>query len=230
MTTTTTSALRRHRWIGLALAGAIGVATLAGCSSSDSSSATSSTSTTSAAPTSTATGSSTLDPDVAAGVVYMREEEKLARDVYEALADQWGASIFSNIAASEQTHMDSVATLLTAYGLTDPAASTGRGEFTEPAIQQLYDELIALGSQSLIDALTVGAMIEDLDIVDLQDRATDVPDIAAVYDNLTKGSRDHLRSFVSQLEAQGATYTPTHLTQAEYDAIISSATERGNGN
>ena len=36
-----------------------------------------------------------------AGLVFMREEEKLARDVYLTMSDRWGAPVFENIAASE---------------------------------------------------------------------------------------------------------------------------------
>ena len=39
-------------------------------------------------------------------ILYMREEEKLARDVYLTLYELWGAEIFANISESEQQHMD----------------------------------------------------------------------------------------------------------------------------
>ncbi|MGE0307746.1 MAG: DUF2202 domain-containing protein, partial [Acidimicrobiia bacterium] len=125
------------------------------------------------------------------------------------------------------THTDAVMALLERYGLNDPAAANAPGEFTNPEIQSLYSTLVAQGSTSLVDALTVGATIEDLDIADLQARATTTPDIAMVYANLEKGSRDHLRAFVKQLTNQGATYTPTHITQDAYEAIVSSDLERG---
>lgn len=160
------------------------------------------------------------------GLEWMREEEKLALDVYDALAAQWGARIFDNISDSEQTHTDAVLALLDRYGIVDPAAGRAPGAFTDPAIQALYDHLVAQGGQSLAAALEVGATIEDLDIVDLQQRATTTPDIAAVYANLEKGSRNHLRSFVSQLAALGIDYAPQHLTAEAYEAIIDSAIER----
>jgi len=88
---------------------------------------------------------------------------------------------------------------------------------------------MAQGQTSLIGALTVGATIEDLDIADLQQRiaATDNADIALVFGELMKGSRNHLRAFISQLTKQGVTYTPQYITQAEFDAIVNSATEKG---
>lgn len=163
------------------------------------------------------------------GLVFMREEEKLARDVYLALYAKWGLPIFQNIAQSEQSHMDAVKTLLDRYGIADPA-STRAGVFTNATLQQLYDQLVAQGNQSLADALRVGAAIEEIDILDLKTHIaqTDKADIKQVYDNLLRGSRNHLRSFVAQLKSQtGVTYVPQYLTQAEYDAIINSDTESG---
>ena len=172
---------------------------------------------------------SDLSATEASALVFMREEEKLARDVYQLLYTQWGQKVFSNIAASEQQHMDAVALLLTRYNLPDPAAATATGVFQDPHVQELFNALMAQGQTSLIAALTVGATIEDLDIQDLQTRiaATDNADIALVFNELMKGSRNHLRSFVSQLTAAGVSYTPQYITQAEFDAIINSPKETG---
>jgi hypothetical protein len=159
----------------------------------------------------------------------MREEEQLAHDVYVALGDTWGLRIFENIAASETTHIDAVASLLDRYGIDDPALGNETGTFTDPAIQQLYDRLVTDGSVSLDEALAVGAFIEELDIRDLQTRAaaTEIVAIAAVYADLERGSRNHLRAFTSQLDARGVVYEPTQLDPAAFEAIVSSETERG---
>ncbi len=121
----------------------------------------------------------TLSDDESAALLFMREEEKLAHDVYVTLYDQWGLRVFSNIAASEQRHTDAVATLLDAYGLEDPTVGNGAGEFTNPDLQTLYAALIAQGSVSAAEALKVGVAIEELDIADLAQRMaeTDNPDI-----------------------------------------------------
>ncbi len=169
----------------------------------------------------------TLTAEQEAGLLKMREEEKLAHDVYVALYDQWQLKPFSNISSAEQTHSDAVKALLDRYGLTDPAAGNAPGVFTDPDLQALYDQLVAQGSESLVAALTVGAMIEDLDIADLQSLATDAADIDLVYANLEKGSRNHLRAFTKQLVKNGATYTPAYITQAEYDEIIAGEMEQG---
>jgi hypothetical protein len=169
-----------------------------------------------------------LSAEEAAGMLYMREEEKLARDVYHTFYEQWDLPIFSNIGSSEQTHTDAVKALIDKYGLEDPASSKA-GTFSNAQLQALYDTLVAEGSTSLQTALEVGAAIEEIDILDLQDylAATDNEDIQLVYENLMKGSRNHLRSFVATLARQGVDYSPRYLSQVEYDAIVSSSIERG---
>ena len=170
-----------------------------------------------------------LTADEVDAIMLMREEEKLAQDVYSTLGDIWGLRIFENIAASETTHTGAVAMLIDRYDLEDPAAGNDIGEFTDPDFKVLYDDLVERGSESLVEALAVGAFIEDLDIVDLERllEVVDTPAVTSVFESLLKASRNHLRSFTSQLESRGTTYSPEFLTQAEYDAIISTPTERG---
>ena len=162
-------------------------------------------------------------------LLFMREEEKLARDVYLTLYDKWKINIFNNIAASEQTHTDAVKTLLDQYGLDDPMVNDELGVFANEDLQLLYNELVAKGSQSLEDALIVGAAIEEIDIIDLEAYISQIdnPDIKMVYDNLMKGSRNHLRSFTSVIQKQtGITYIPQYLSEDEYQSIIGSEIER----
>ena len=169
----------------------------------------------------------TLTTEEVDGLRWMREEEKLAHDVYVALGEAWGSRIFANIASSETTHMEAIKTLLDRYGITDPAAGQPVGVFTDPALQALYDDLVARGRTSLVDAFTVGALIEDLDISDLRKRATDTPDIALVYDDLEQASGNHLRAFVRNLGRQGATYTPTYISVDELESILGSSNGQG---
>jgi hypothetical protein len=147
------------------------------------------------------TGGYELSDTDAAALSFMREEEKLARDVYSELAELYGLRVFSNISASESKHMDAVAELLDAYDLADPAAGAAPGEFRDESLQALYDRLITQGSRSLSDALAVGVIIEETDIADLQQRlaATDNPEIEAVFDNLLSASERHLGAFERQL-------------------------------
>jgi hypothetical protein len=174
-----------------------------------------------------------LSAEESAALLYMREEEKLAHDVYVTFYAKWGLPVFQNISQSEQTHTDAVKTLLDRYGLSDPA-SGAVGVFTNPDLQALYNDLVARGSQTLAEALKVGAEIEEIDILDLQERLsqTDNADIQQVFNNLLNGSHNHLRAFVSTLNTQTAkTYQPQYLGAEDYQTIISASMGRGgNGN
>jgi hypothetical protein len=137
-----------------------------------------------------------------ADLQYMREEEKLARDVYAALGAKWtDAAIFTRIAASEQRHMNAVKVVLDRYDIADPAAGQAAGRFTSPELQKLYDELVAKGTQSLQAALGVGVTIEEVDIADLEKALakTANADLERLYGNLLRGSQNHLRAFTGYL-------------------------------
>ncbi len=170
-----------------------------------------------------------LTPQEVKDILYMRQEEKLAHDVYITLYNKWHLQIFKNIANSEQTHMNAVKMLIEKYNLTDPDKGKGIGEFENPNFTKLYRELVAEGNKSVLDALKVGAIIEELDIVDLQHclNNTNKSDIKIVFENLMKGSRNHLRAFVSTMERMGYNYKPKYLSEEEFKQIISSGTERG---
>lgn len=167
-----------------------------------------------------------------AGIVFMREEEKLARDVYLQLAEVWGMNIFSNIASSEETHMDAVLGLIDMAGVEDPAQDMDRGEFLNQDLQDLYDHLVERGEENLGEALLVGAAIEEIDILDLQEylAETEDPYVIEVYQNLLKGSINHLNAFVRTYERQtGEEYQPQYLTTEAYQALLTEASSRGAG-
>jgi len=167
-----------------------------------------------------------ITPEEEEMLVFVREEEKLARDVYLMMYDQYNMQIFNKIAQSEQTHMDQVLCLLVHYGIEDPASSE-IGVFNDPTLQNLYNEFIELGSSSKINALVAGASIEDLDIRDLEVfiAQTTNENIINVFGNLCCGSRNHMRAFSGQLAKRGVTYTPQYISQDYYDWIISTEKE-----
>jgi hypothetical protein len=173
---------------------------------------------------------SDLSQEETAALLFMREEEKLARDVYNALYEIWGQPTFTNIAASEQAHMDEIKLLLDRYNLADPALEPG--SFTDPNLGALYDQLVGQGSLSLVDALKVGAAIEEIDILDLEERLamTDNADLQQVFTNLMMGSYNHLNAFTGVLSMQtGEVYQPQYLSAEAYAAIASGQTGNGNG-
>lgn len=160
---------------------------------------------------------------------FMREEEKLARDVYAELEPH--GYVFQRIGGAEQRHFDAVARLLERFRVPDPAVGAKAGVFRDPSLQALYTELVARGTRSELDALTVGLEIEELDIRDLDRERAIVrhPEIAFVYEQLQRASRNHLRAFRRNLMALGGSYAPRYLDPATFQAIASSENERGPG-
>ena len=187
---------------------------------------------------------SELSADEEANLIFIREEEKLARDVYLTLAAEWDAPIFGNIAQSEQSHMDAVGQLLDKYGIDDPIVDDTVGVFADPFLQDLYNKLVSDsvlvefdyldegGLASELAGFRVGAFIEEYDILDIQHAIgqTTHNDIKNVYENLLRGSKNHLRSFVAQIEsATDEDYEPVLMTDALYQDIISGEQETANG-
>ncbi len=171
----------------------------------------------------------TLSAEEINALMLMREEEKMARDVYLQMYQLWDHRVFNNIAKSEQKHMDALACLFEKYDLNDPVGENGPGVFVNQELQSLYNSLTEQGSESLEGAFLAGAAIEDVDIRDLIDltEAMDNEDIIAVFNELTKGSRNHLRAFNRQLSLVEASYTAQFITPELFTEIVSSPRERG---
>jgi len=153
-------------------------------------------------------------------LLYMAEEEKLAGDVYSAINEMWNLRVFDNIIRAERTHEAAVKALLARYSLSDPAK--GQGEFSNETLQGLYYDLVSRGNSSIEDALRVGAAVEEIDILDLNESMsrTGREDILLVYANLRQGSENHLRAFVNNLERHGSEYSPQYLSWEAYDYIM----------
>lgn len=155
----------------------------------------------------------------------MREEEKLARDVYTSLAKSSRLTIFGNISRAESQHMQAIERLIRSGGGNAVNLNDTPGVFVFPEYQQLYATLIASGSRSPLDALMVGAKIEEMDIADLKRVLTQTssPQVRQVLTHLMQASQNHLRAFASQLANQGSSYKAEFLTQAEFNQIANSS-------
>jgi hypothetical protein len=161
-------------------------------------------------------------------LVRMNAEEKLARDVYAALYEKWGSTVFSRISTAENNHLNAIIRLLQYYGSADTL--TGEpGIFADAEVQTLYNNLVANGSVSIEEAYKTGTLIEEMDIKDLSNALAEISNanIIMVFENLERGSRNHLRSFYNRITMLGEVYTPTYITQAEYDQIVTSPVEKG---
>jgi len=158
-------------------------------------------------------------------LLFTREEEKLAHDVYVYAYSKYGNRVFENIAASESQHLNAILNSMQNFNVADPLnGSETPGEFTVPALQTLYRVLIARVNQSNSESLIVGLYIEDLDIRDLDQAIseTDEPSLIQVYESLKCGSKNHMRSFESLASDGSIVYIPEFISQIEYDGIINS--------
>ena len=212
---------------------ACSIALLAGCGSSSAADTTKTATSSTAAIAAMAISTQPLTTTEIDMLLFVREEEKLARDVYLTLNDRYGQKVFENIATkAEQQHMDVMGTLVTRYNLVDPVTDNTVGVFTDPALLGLYQDLVMRGSTSLLAALNVGGFIEEFDINDLQEAIDEAKagsnpaDIILAYENLMCGSRNHLRAFVGQVQKNNATYTAQLLPQASVDAIVATSEEQ----
>lgn len=155
-------------------------------------------------------------------LTYMRQEEKLALDVYNTLGKAHSSRIFQNIAKAEAAHTESVRQLLIEFKLPDPNRDLTPGKFKNQELQKLHDDLVTKGKKSLNDALNVGATIEDKDIFDINKSMTETKNqkIITVLNELKRGSENHMRAFYRQLKNRNITYRPQFIKQAELDKII----------
>lgn len=157
-------------------------------------------------------------------LLYMIEEEKMARDVYAAFEAKWGAAIFNHISEAEGKHFERVLGLAQSQGVKVPNAieKNKAGQFRNKELQGMYDEFIASGSQSLEAALRVGAVLEETNYRDLSAAiaATDNVAVQNTFAQLLDASANHLRAFSRNLSKQGVDYQPGILSQEDYDAIM----------
>jgi hypothetical protein len=155
-------------------------------------------------------------------LLYMREEEKMAHDVYSMMYDRWGLRPFYNIMGAEERHMASIKSMIDKYAFTDPVKDINTGAFTNSEIKKLYAGLLEQGNKSELDALKAGAEIEEVDIKDLIQaiKDTDNNDIKFVYNNLLNASGNHLRAYMRNIERRGGSYTQKHLDTKTFEEIL----------
>ncbi len=144
-----------------------------------------------------------LEDGLTEDLQFSREEERMARDLYAALAKEHDdARPMSRITTSEQQHFDRVGALLEQYGIDDPSKDLAAGEYADGELQKLYDEWFADGKESLDDAYQVGIELETRDIEDLKSMIADTSqaDVVAVFSRLLAASENHLAAFTAAAE------------------------------
>ena len=148
--------------------------------------------------------SSVLTQEQKDKLLFIYQEEKVARDVYMTLGNYYpNQTVYANIQESEQKHMDSAQALCEKYGIDiSNVDETIVGVYVLPVLQELYDTLVAQGYQSELAGLMVGEYIELTDIDDLEDAEEGMPtDVVKVYENLKEGSYRHLDAFRTAIDA-----------------------------
>ena len=172
---------------------------------------------------------SEITSDDRQNLLFMLEEEKLARDTYIYLNNLYQVNQFSNIQQSEQRHMDAIAGLLDSQGI--EYTILPEGQFSDATLQNLYNSFVEEGKKGIVEAYKIGATIEDVDIFDLTEKtaATTNESIIAVFDNLKCGSGNHMRSFCAALESNGVEYTAQFISPEELETILA-GTNGGCGN
>jgi hypothetical protein len=166
---------------------------------------------------------SSLSKTEAESLIKLREEEMLAHDVYLAFSELYSVPVFRNISKSEMVHTEAVKTLIDRYELEDPALEHETGKFTDPHFQELYTELVERGSSALEEAILVGLLIEDLDIADLEialETEIKSEDIKLVYENLLRGSQNHMKAFYAHASGRDLDYTPVYISSERFMEII----------
>jgi hypothetical protein len=164
------------------------------------------------------------------GLMEMREEEKLAMDIYSHFYSLYEHVVFNNITKSENAHTSAILHLIEGYNLEDPAYEEP-GKFSNPLFNDLFEQLTNQGEVSLTEALKVGAFVEEYDIADLKKLIDEAQneDVVRVYTHLLNGSENHLRAFTRVLSRMGETYTPSVISDETYQEILN-ASNFNNGN
>ena len=175
----------------------------------------------------------TLSEQEIADIIHMRQEEKLARDVYRTLGETYAVNQFMNIPESEQNHTDAMEMLLARYEIEDPITDESAiGVYKDETFVTLYNDLIEQWSSSLVAALTVWATIEDMNMAKLQEviTNTDNEDIAFVYESVLAQSHHHMQAFINGLQKQWASYTPEYVSQEYFAMVIAEGSQGKWGN
>ncbi len=145
-------------------------------------------------------GGSGLNEEQKDELFFIYQEEKVARDAYITLGEMYPyENTFASIQKAEQRHIDSARGLCETYGVDISGVDEGSvGNFVIDVLQELYNTVIEEGSNSLLDALKMGELIEVTDIKDLDHAINDLgmpDDVVRVYENLREGSYNHLEAF-----------------------------------
>lgn len=180
-------------------------------------------------------------------LVFTCEEEKLARDVYRVLGRSFPEiGSFAEMEANKEHNKCAVLDLMRKYRVSVPHVNDNVGVFSWGSYGRYFTEkylvLTSQGTSNPLNALYVGAFMEELNILDIDQcpkvivdinngiseasacgrNYTDNPDVLRVYDSLVEESRRHLRLLVRDIEQiiGVGNYQAQVLPQDQVDAIL----------
>jgi hypothetical protein len=169
----------------------------------------------------------TLNQIEVTDIDYLKEMQKLDSDYYAVIAAQYPrAPILSNLAISSSTLANADYVIYVRYSITDPESDI-QGIFSDPKLQQIYNQDLATAAGGLGDAYTAAAQDEDLHIANLVAAMsrTNNQDLIFMYSQQLAEARNNLRQVTQQLRTMGIQYTPVYLPSDSYNAIIYSDME-----
>lgn len=159
----------------------------------------------------------------------IREDEKVARDLYTSFSALYPASVqIAKIKTAEDSHIACIEAVLDYYEISYPAM-TATGVFEDAERQALYNDLVDK-SATLLETFGTMAVIEEETVLAYKSVQSEITNenISLVVANMIKASSNHLKAAVRQITALGGSYTPSYLSAEEFDAIINSSFQNGN--
>ncbi|MFB6226179.1 MAG: DUF2202 domain-containing protein [Candidatus Paceibacteria bacterium] len=170
-----------------------------------------------------------LGEEVEMDLIYLIEEEKVARDLSYKFSQKYDEKIFTEVYKAENTHLKAVQRFIRNYKLDDPTSKNGVGEFKNPQLQKIYDEKLSSGKENKNKAYQslLWVLEKNINDININKDSTDKDDILFVYNNLIRSSKNHIRAIDSLLSKEGGSYSPEHLSKAKYESIISSDIDSG---
>src|SRR6476620_4362177 len=166
----------------------------------------------------------TLSPAETKALINLHDNQKLSLFVYDSLYAIWGINPFGNIRSAESQHVNFLDDVADNYALELETNEPGNSAatFTTPQAETIYQESISKGSLSVVDALKMGARLEEMSLQVLHNAkaVTIKSDLLHTFDILAMGSKNNLQAFNRRLKMYGITYEPGFLEQKDFRNII----------
>ncbi|MFB6181896.1 MAG: DUF2202 domain-containing protein [Candidatus Magasanikbacteria bacterium] len=162
-------------------------------------------------------------------LLFMVEEEKMIRDLSYKFYQEYNEGVFEDIYKAENTHYKVVQKFIRDYNLDDPTSKKGVGEFHNPQIQMIHDDLLEQGMENKTEAYKALVNALERDVNDLNENIekTNKDGILFAYRNLRRSSKNHIRVLMDIVRKKGEKYEPQYLSEAKFNSIKNSSIDSG---